>query len=99
MEKTEKTEKIPVFVWKKNRDQVGGGYYEMVACFVTLGVHVSFTVYSHSENDYLRGKPEASLCDGSCRHAQGHMDDYSKEGHHTDHARRPIVDAAMVFKK
>lgn len=92
-----KDKKIPVFVWKKNSGQVGGGYYPIVACFVTLGVHVLFTVYLHSKNDYLQGKPEASKCDGSCQHSQGHMEDFSKEGHHIDYARKPIVDAAMAF--
>lgn len=93
--------KFSVFVWKKNRGQVGTGIYPMVACFVVLDVHVPFTVsvFSPSETEYLEEWDKAIQCDKSCRHAQGCMDDFSEERRDGQYLVKPIVDAALAFRK
>ena len=82
--------RIPAFVFKEDPGQFGDGTYSMVACFPALGVHVPFTIYAHSENEYLRAIGEPTECDGSCESQHhGHLEDFSKEGHVYDYNKKP----------
>lgn len=89
--------KIPVFVFKTDPEQVGNGIYSMVACFTNLGVHVPYTFLAHSENEYLQSVGEPILCDSSCEHRRGHMEDFSKERHHSSYEVQKIIDGAKSF--
>jgi hypothetical protein len=99
----EKTAKIKAFVFKKNPGQVGGGYYSLIACFPELGVHVHFTMYAHSENEYLDSLGKAVLCDGSCEEAKkrkkGKGISYNnfRREHDSDYNRTRIIEKAITF--
>ncbi len=93
--------KIPVFVYKENPGQFGNGKYSMIACFVTLGVHVPFTFYAHSENEYLESVGKPVPCDGSCEHYDGSMKDFGEERDNTDtgYSVKKIVESANSFSE
>lgn len=86
-----------VFVMKQDFRQVGDGIYPMVACFLDLGVHVPYWFEAHSENEYIHEVGEPIKCDGSCIGPLGRIKDWSKEGHDSSHARKPIVDKAETL--
>ncbi len=93
------SKRIPVFIFKKNPQQIGNGIYSMVACFPILEVHVPFTFEAHSENEYLQTVGKPTKCNGTCKHYHGRIDDFSEERHETDYSVESIVEKARAFAK
>jgi hypothetical protein len=87
--------KMPVFVFSKS-DQIGNGNYVLTACFVKLGVHVPYSIYCHSENEYLNSVGRPRKCDDSC-YTSGHMEDFGKERGDDDYSVEKIIEAASSF--
>jgi hypothetical protein len=89
-------DRIPVNVYKVNPKQFGDGIYSMIACFINLRVHVPFTFFAHSENEYVESVGDPVPCDGTCRH-RGHMEDFAIARHRTDYSVERIITAANDF--
>jgi hypothetical protein len=90
--------KLPVFVFKKLPRQMGDGYYKLTACFVKLGIHITYTIYCHSENEYLESIERPKLCDDSCC-TIGHMEDFNRKRSDSEYAVKKLIDLAKLFKK
>jgi hypothetical protein len=91
--------KIPVFTFKQSPHQFGDGNYLLVACFVKLGIHVPFSIYCHSENEYLNSVGRPKKCNEECCWATGHMEDFGKKRSDTSYTVKKIIEAANNFKK
>jgi hypothetical protein len=92
--------KTPVFIFDGgNSGQVGNGTYQMIACFIKEGVHVPFSIYCHSENEYNGGMGKPKACDGSCHQAQGHLEDWSKKRSDDSYSVKEIIKVANKFSK
>jgi hypothetical protein len=91
--------RIPVFIYKSGGSlgQVGDGYYDFTACFVKKGVHVSFSLYCHSENEYVEKVGRASACNGNCEHYPGHIEDWAKKRSDSEYSVGIIIEEANKF--
>lgn len=92
--------RIPVFVYERGDSigQVGNGNYGLMACFVKKGVHVPFSIYCHSENEYINSVGKATACNGDCDSYTGHMKDWSKERCDSSYTVKEIIEKANKFK-
>jgi hypothetical protein len=91
--------RTPVFIFDgSNSGKVGNGNYHLIACFVKKNVHVPFSIYCHSENEYNEGVGNPSQCDGSCHQAQGHLEDWSKKRCESSYSVKQIIKAANTYK-
>lgn len=91
--------KIRAFLYKKDPSQVGGGIYEMVACFPAIGVHVPFSYHAHDGDYDLEAVGEPTVCDCSCESYSGTMEDFSKERGIHDYEVIEIVTKAYAFSE
>lgn len=94
---TNEPKKLTLFIFKNEPLQTGNGYYSMTACFVTLDVHVPFTIYCHSENEYLELVGEPTTCNGLCNHRNGSLENYLVERKRDDFSLNEIVEKALSF--
>ena len=85
----EDKKKMPAYVFKDEPWRIGDGLYHMTACFPTLGVHVPYTFFAHSENEYFKDVGEAMPCDGSCEQRQG--------SYHTSFEKEKVIEKAMAY--
>ncbi|MBP7822549.1 MAG: hypothetical protein KA034_01915 [Candidatus Moranbacteria bacterium] len=85
------------FVYKTDPSQVGSGLYQLVACFLTLGICVPFTIEVIRENEELKEVDLPILLGPQCFDRQGHLEDFSKPHHESSYDRTRVLSIARQF--
>lgn len=84
----------PVFIWILN-DDVGNNYQQMIACFISWGIHVPFIIRHQKDEIHIVSVGKVVLCHGSCCQVQGSLHDLSKKKQYTKYKK--VINAAEHY--
>jgi hypothetical protein len=93
-----KPKSIPVFIINKDSGKLGNGNYNCLALFIREEVQIPFSIYAHSENEYINsiGTPKPLKLE---KQQSGILEDWSIPRSDSDYGVKDIINKVLEFKR